>query len=174
MKCSAAFLLLLLLVSFAGAQQKTSASGKEKAATHPAASSFKTEMQKMADDWKAGFQAKDADKVVAMYSDDAVWVTPEGTFHGPNEIKGQLKKMIDRGDTVTAIVTTRTVHSAQVAYAEGTYSGTAPDQSEKQAPGSGSWVVSLKNVAGAWKLATHTSVPGAAAGSMSKPATKPE
>lgn len=97
-----------------------------------APASFKSTVQKMADDWKAAFQAKGAEKVATMYSDDAVWINPEGTFHGPNEIKGELKKMIDRGDTMDAITTTKAVHFARIAYAEGTYSGTAQDKKKRE------------------------------------------
>jgi uncharacterized protein (TIGR02246 family) len=165
--------LLLMLLPWTYAQEKMQAPAKEKATTHSAPASLKTSVQKLADDWKAAFQAKDADKVAEMYSDDAVLITVEGTFRGRNEIKTQLKKMIDRGDTVDNITTTKAVHFAQIAYAEGTFSGTGPDKSGQQAPGGGSWVVSLKNDNGKWMLITHTSVPSAAA-AMAKPAAKSE
>jgi len=113
MKYFAAFLLLLSLTY---AQEKMQAPTKEKPAAHPAApASFKTTIQTQADDWKAAFQVKDADKLAAMYSGDAVWINPEGTFRGSNDIKGELKKMIDRGDTVDAITTAKAVHSGKSA-----------------------------------------------------------
>lgn len=124
----------------------------------------KAEIQKKADEWRQGFKAKDADKVAAMYTDDAVWINAEGTFHGHEEIKNELKKMIDRGDTVDSIVTTRSSNSPELGFAEGTYSGKAPNpKTGAQQPGHGQWVVTVKNANGQWMIATHTSVPSMSA-----------
>ena len=128
----------------------------------PAAKSggFKAEIQKQADEWRQSFKAKDADKVAAMYTDDAVWINAEGTFHGRDEIKNELKKMIDRGDTVDSIVTSRSFNSTALGFAEGTYSGKAPNpKTGAQQAGHGQWVVSVKNANGQWMIAAHTSVP---------------
>ena len=170
MKYFAAFLLLAVALSHG--QDNTQA--PKKTATHAggATSGFTAAIQKLADEWRVGFQAKDVEKVAAMYSDDAVWINAEGTFHGTNQIKGELKKMIDRGDTVAAVMTTKAVHSGEIGFAEGTYSGTGPDSKGAEGPAHGSWVVSIKNTDGKWMLATHTSVP--AATSMSKNAKKAE
>jgi uncharacterized protein (TIGR02246 family) len=160
--------VLLLLVPFSFAQDKMAAGA---AAGHP---NFKANVQQLADDWKAAFQAKDADKIAALYSSDAIWINAEGTFHGSSEIKAELKKMIDRGDGVDEITTTKSVHFGSIAYSEGTYSGSAPDKSGKQSPGAGSWVVSMRQDNGKWMLVAHTSVPAAPASSMAKSAKKPE
>ena len=161
--------LLLTLVPFMLAQDKMAADAK--AMAHAAGhAGFKANLQQMADDWKAAFQAKDADKIAAMYSDDATWITVEGTFHGTAEIKAQLKKMLDRGDTIDNITTTKAVHFGPIGYSEGTYSGTGPDKAGNQTPGTGSWVVSVREDKGKWMLATHTSVPSMPASSMAKPA----
>jgi uncharacterized protein (TIGR02246 family) len=171
MKYFTAFLVLVLVPLFC-AQDKMKAPAKDKSMAAP--TSFKSSVQKMADDWLAAFQAKDADKIAAMYSDDAVWINVEGTFHGPSEIKGELKKMMDRGDGVEAITTTKAVHFGQIGYAEGTFSGQAPNQSGTEGPAGGTWVVSLKSSDGKWMMAAHTSVPAAPASSMSKATKKPE
>src|SRR5947209_13822238 len=161
---------LLLLSSFTFAQNGMQAPEKSKTSAHAAGANFKRSAQKMADEWRAAFKAKDADKIAAMYLDDAVLMTVEGTFHGSNEIKSQLKKMLDRGDTTTSIVTSKAVHAGDIGYAEGTFAGTGPDpKSGNQHPLHGSWVVSLKNNNGKWMIANHTSVP-AAAGGMAKTA----
>jgi uncharacterized protein (TIGR02246 family) len=172
MKCLAV-LLLLGLVPFAYPQDQTLAPKKHAPIT--GAAGFKAEVLTMAEEWKAAFQAKDASKVAALYAEDAVWINPEGTFHGAGDIKSELQKMMDRGDTVETIVTSKAPHSGDIGYAEGTYSGTAPAGKDgAQTPARGSWVVTLKKNHGKWMLATHTSVPGAAAAPMSKSAKKPE
>ncbi len=174
MKCLVA-LLVLGLVQFTYAQDKTQTPAKKTAHAGSGSADFKAETQKMADEWKAAFQAKDVSKVAAMYTDDAVWINAEGTFHGPGEIKSELQKMVDRGDTVATIVTTKTVHFGVIGYSEGTYTGTAPNaKSGAEEPGHGSWVVTLKNSSGKLMLATHTSVPSAAVAPMSKGAKKSE
>jgi ketosteroid isomerase-like protein len=167
---SFAALLLLAVVPWVCAQDKMQASPHGKSAM--ASPNFKAMTQKMADEWKAAYQAKDIDKVAAMYSSDAIWVTAEGTFHGPSEIKAELKKQLDRGDTVESILTTKTTHFAGIAYAEGTFSGQAPGKEGSEGPVSGSWVVTLRNDNGKWMLVSHTSVPGGM-GSMGKGMSKP-
>ncbi|HEY1677991.1 MAG TPA: nuclear transport factor 2 family protein [Candidatus Sulfotelmatobacter sp.] len=168
----ATVLSLSLLVPFTFAQDKMAADAK--AMAHGSHANFKASTQQMADDWKAAYQAKDADKIAAMYSSDAIWINAEGTFHGPTEIKAELKKMIDRGDGVDEITTTKSVHFGSIAYSEGTFSGTAPDKSGKQSPAAGSWVVSMRQDNGKWMLVAHTSVPTPGASSMAKSAKKPE
>jgi uncharacterized protein (TIGR02246 family) len=171
MKCLVA-LLVLGLVPFTYSQDQMQAPKKQAPTTGSAG--FKAEVQTMAEEWKAAFQAKDASKVAALYTEDAVWINPEGTFHGAGDIKSEVQKMVNRGDTVETIVTTKASHSGDLGYAEGTYSGTAPAGKDgAQAPARGSWVVTLKKNNGKWMLATHTSVPGAAAAPMSKSAKKP-
>ncbi|HET7207564.1 MAG TPA: nuclear transport factor 2 family protein [Terriglobales bacterium] len=152
---------LLLLAGIVCAQESTKTEAKEKPMHgHTAASaSFKGEVQKMADEWKADFQAKDADKVASRYADDAVFINAEGTFHGSSDIKNEIKRMIDRGDTVDSIVTMKALQGGNIAYAEGTYSGKTPNASGAEGQGQGNWVVTLKNSNGKWLLATHTSVP---------------
>ena len=155
---------VLLFVPLMYSQDKMQEPAKDKHPAHHMAGSgdFKAEIQKNADDWAAAFKAKDADKVAAWYTDDAVWINPDGTFHGTGAIKAEVKKMLDRGDTVDTVTTIKAVRAGEIGYAEGTYSGKAPTGeggAEQQAHGS--WVVTLKNSNGKWMLATHTSVPGA-------------
>jgi|GraSoiStandDraft_59_1057299.scaffolds.fasta_scaffold289729_2 uncharacterized protein (TIGR02246 family) len=166
----------LLFVPLIYAQDKMQAPAKTSHGAHPMANAkagdFKAEVQKLADEWKAGFQAKDADKVATLYTDDAVWVNPEGTFHGTGDIKGHLKKMIDRGDTIDDITTVKAVHSGDIGYAEGTYRGNAPDANGKEVPSHGSWVVTLKQNNDKWMLATDTSLAAAPAPMAKAPMSK--
>ena len=163
--------LVLLTASCVCAQDSMQAPARHPGTPASTAVSFKDSVQKMADDWLAAFQAKDADKILAMYADDAVWINAEGTFHGSAEIKAELNKMLDRGDTISAIPTAKAVRNGDLAFAEGTYSGTIPDPKGGEAlSGNGNWVTTLKQSHGKWLIATHTSVPTAVPKAMSKTA----
>jgi len=162
-------MLCLLTISFGYAQDNMHAPAKSTGHAASTAISFKDSVQKMADEWLAAFQAKDADKITAMYTDDAVWINAEGTFHGSAEIKGEVKKMMDRGDTLSAIPTAKTVRSGDLALAEGNYSGTVANPKGGDAlPGNGAWIATLKQSNGKWLIATHTSVPAAVPRAMAK------
>lgn len=162
-------LLALVLLPLTYAQDKMKAAEKHPAHAANGAMTPKVDVQKMADEWASGFKAKDVDKVAAMYADDAVWINAEGTFHGTGEIKSELKKMLDRGDTVAAITTTKTIHTGDIGYAEGTYSGKAPSpKTGAETPAHGTWVVTIKNNHDKWMIATHTSVPSGGAAPMAK------
>lgn len=168
-------LMVLVLIPLTYAQDRMQAPEKHAAHAASNAAGLKVDVQKMADEWAAAFKAKDADKVAAMYTDDAVWINAEGTFHGTSDIKSELKKMMDRGDTVATITSNKTLHSGDIGYAEGIYSGKAPSpKTGAEVPAHGSWVVTIKNSNGKWMIATHTSVPSAAAAVMSKSAKKSE
>lgn len=175
MKYFVSFWVLVLLLPTTFAQDKMQAPAKHASTAASKSAGSKVDIQKMADDWSAAFKAKDADKVAAMYTDDAVWINAEGTFHGTGDITSELKKMMDRGDTVVAITSTKTLHSGDIGYAEGTYSGNAPNpKTGAEAPAHGSWVVTIKNSNGKWMIATHTSVPSASAAATSKSVKKSE
>ncbi len=164
-------LLLLLAVPFVYAEDKTPAPTNKSAHPASASVSFKSTVQQMADDWLAAFRAKEADKIASMYSDDAVLINAEGTFHGSGEIKNELKKMLDRGDTVSAITTANAMHSPDLAWAQGTFSSTVPNTKGGDAlPLNGSWVTTLKKSGGKWLIATHTSAPSAPPKAMAKAA----
>jgi len=149
---------LLFLTPLIYAQDKIPHSADQKHSAHPAAggAGFKANVQKVADEWKAGYQAKDADRVAALYADDAVWINPDGTFHGTSEIKGEVKKMLDRGDVINSLTTTRAVGPGDLGYDEWTYTSKATTH--------GYWVVTVKNKDGKWMIASDTDVeaPGAA------------
>ena len=175
MKYFVSLWVLVMLLPSTYAQDKMQPPAKHAAPTASKSAGPKLDIQKMADEWAAAFKAKEADKVAAMYTDDAVWINAEGTFHGTGDITSELKKMMDRGDTVVAITSTKTLHSGDIGYAEGTYSGNAPNpKTGAEAPAHGSWVVTIKNSNGKWMIATHTSVPGAAAAAIPKSAKKSE
>ena len=92
----------------------------------------------------------------SIFGRGANWINPDGTFHGTADIKGELKKMLDRGDVINSLTTTRAVGPGDLGYGEGTYTGKAPTH--------GYWVVTVKNKDGKWMIASDTDVeaPGAA------------
>lgn len=159
----AACVLLVTPLIYAQDKMQTSADEKQPA-HHAGATDFKAEVQKLADEWQAAYQAKDVDKIAAVYADDAVWINPEGTFHGTGDIKGELKKMLDRGDVIDNLKTTKAVRSGDLGFAEGTYTG--------KPPAHGIWAITVKNTNGKWMLATDTDMESPRAGGMAKPAKK--
>ena len=156
---------LLFLTPLLYAQDKMQASGDEKpSAAHPAgAAGFKAEAQKLVDAWKAAYQSKDADKVAALYTDDAVWINPDGTFHGTGDIKGEVKKMLDRGDVLDSLIATRAVRSGDLGFAEGTFTGKARSDAGER-PMAGIWAITVKNKDGKWMIASDSDLEANRAG----------
>jgi uncharacterized protein (TIGR02246 family) len=150
-------IMVLMIISASYAQQNAEPP-KGAPAVPAGAFGFKAEVQKIADDWKAAFQAKDADKIASLYTEDSVYINPEGSYHGPVAIKTEISKVIARGDTVDAIITERAFQDGDVAISVGKYAGRSPNASGKERLGHGHWIVSLKNSNGMWRIATHTAV----------------
>jgi uncharacterized protein (TIGR02246 family) len=106
--------------------------------------------------WNSDWAAKDADKIVAHYADDAILIVP-GTpsVSGKEAIRTSLKPMID--DPAMALkfhaAKVEVAKSADVAYTQGTYTLTLTDPQTKQVVNDhGSYVTTYrKQPDGSWK-----------------------
>jgi uncharacterized protein (TIGR02246 family) len=126
-----------------------------------AAGDFKEEMQKLADDWREAFNAKDADKLASTFTKDGELIVPRGNVLGTSAIRDQYRKATsEEGDTLLALTVTRAVHSGNLAYITGTYTGTSPKPGGGMQTGSGHFVSVMKRVRGKWLIAATASVPG--------------
>ncbi|MBV9303904.1 MAG: SgcJ/EcaC family oxidoreductase [Acidobacteriaceae bacterium] len=120
--------------------------------------------------WNKDFQAKDVEKLVAHYADDAVLISPgEPVATGKDAIRAALKQMVS--DTAMSIHFSadrvEVANSGDMAYSQGSYTinmtnpGTKEPMSDK-----GSYVTVYQKQGGSWKavsdIASSATPPGTA------------
>ena len=120
------------------------------AASGVAQTADKTDPQltKLAKQWEAAYNAKDAAGVAALYAEDAAVNPPnQAAVRGRAAIQEWTKGMMGAFTTIT-LTPTESAISGNIAYEAGTYSGTMASGSDN-----GKYVVVLKRVGGKWLIA---------------------
>lgn len=138
----------LLLIFSAGAQTKPapkSADDQQK---------FLADMQKLRDTWVQEFNAGHADKVGALYAQDAVLMRWDGSVHGKDSILAELMRSVRNGSHGYSLNSLRTERSGDLGYDTGAYNVTLRDRVVE-----GNYLIVVKNFSGQWLIVAHSSVP---------------
>ena len=133
---------LLLLASLAIAQTGTTA------AKQPAGISA------VRDAYIAAFNAKQADKVAALYAADGVVLTPDGALNGRDAIRAYVQKSFDQGVSNLQAVSTKSGGDANFQWEAGDFS-----QESKTGEMKGRYLVNLKMTGGKWMIVSLANVP---------------
>lgn len=111
-------------------------------------------LTKLAKEWESAFNAKDAAKVAALYTEDAQLNPPnEAIVVGRKNIQAWMQGGMDAGFTNFVLTPTESAISGAIAYEAGTYSVTVAPKGAKPMTDKGKYVVVLKQVGGKWLLA---------------------
>jgi uncharacterized protein (TIGR02246 family) len=108
---------------------------------------------KVAEEWKAAYNAKDAAAVAALYTADAYYVSAHVVAHGRPEIQAYFRRGIDAGGHIDTIQILASSQSGELAYTVGTYEATNAGQKVR-----GRNIVVVRKVGGRWLMAAHESV----------------
>jgi uncharacterized protein (TIGR02246 family) len=132
---------LAVIVTVAAALVITAVQGQGK--TDPA-------LNKLAAEWAAGFNAKDAAKVASLYADDAVLMPPNlPMVKGRASIEAHFKGEIQQGVTNLQLKPMESAISGSQAFEAGTSTATVPGGQTDV----GKYLVVLKRVGNDWKIA---------------------
>ena len=120
-------------------------------------------LNKMATEWAAAYNAKDAAKLAGFYTEDAVYMPPnEPIAKGRAAIEAHFKRELQLGSTNLQLMPIESAISGSQAFEAGTATVTVPGGGTE----SGKYLVVFKQVGGAWKIAydinnaDHPSPPG--------------
>lgn len=137
-------LWLILLLGLAPAQSQ--------AADKP--DDFTAQMQKIRDTWVQEFNAGHADKVAALYAQEAVLMRWDGTVHGHDSILAEMQRSITGGAHNYVVHSLRTDHSGDLGYDTGAYNVSLRDRLVE-----GNYVIVVQRIKGRWLIVAHSSVP---------------
>ncbi len=107
-------------------------------------------LNKLAADWAAAFNAKDAAKIASLYADDAVLMPPnQPMVKGRADIEAHWKGQIQQGGTNLQLTPVESAISGSHAFEVGTSSVALPGGQTDP----GKYAVVLKRVGNDWKIA---------------------
>lgn len=147
MRRSVALIVACMLVVATGwglavAQSSKQAAGK----TDPT-------LNKLSKEWVAAFNAKDAARVAALYTDDAALNPPnESAVRGRTSIEAWVKKSMESFSAFT-LTPTESAISGDLGYEAGTFSVVATSPGGAKMTERGKYVVVLERVGGKWLVA---------------------
>ncbi len=151
----------LMFPLLAQSQQRV-AKAESTAAWHCTNSSPDKAIRRIADEWKNGYNNKDALKVGALYSDDAYYLTQHfatGILHGRSDIQAYVQRGIDAGYRIESLEVVATDCSEDMGFAVTRYDAMNGGQKVM-----GVNLVVVKKIAGTWKIVAHeAAVPEAGA-----------
>ena len=108
---------------------------------------------KVAEEWRAAYNAKDAAAVASLYAPDAYYVSAHVVAHGRPEIQAYFQRGIHAGGSIDAIRILSSGQSGDLAYWVGTYEATNAGHKVR-----GRNVVALRKVRAKWLMVAHQSV----------------
>lgn len=138
-------LTVVLLLTEAAASQATT--------VHSCYPSSYQSILRVSEQWKDGYNSGQAEKVAALYSDDAYYLTQHyitGIVHGRRNIQAYVQRGVDAHYHVDSIDTLSVDCSKDFAYAITRYQSTNAGQKAL-----GVNIVVLKKVNNEWKIVAH-------------------
>jgi|SRR5579864_3447040 len=110
-------------------------------------------IQQTGNDWARHWNAKQLDKVVEIYSEDAVYLPPHhAALHGRDAIREYLEGPLFHGVTDLKFEVTYIKESGDLAYDVGRYSMTVPQQDGSKKADRGKYLAVWRREKGTWKL----------------------
>ena len=106
-------------------------------------------------------EAKDLDKCMSMYADDAVLLESSGATVGKENIRKPIQGLLNAGMKITVTTTSVLVsRSGDLALDQGTVQATTTDKKGKPVTSTSQYALTWKKAAdGSWKIAADTSAP---------------
>jgi ketosteroid isomerase-like protein len=108
---------------------------------------------RVAEEWKAAYNAKNAAAVASLYTADGYYVSAHVLAHGRPEIQAYFQRGIDAGGRIDSIQVLSSGHSGDLAYTVGVYEATNAGLKVR-----GRNVVVLRKVGDKWRMVAHETV----------------
>ena len=119
---------------------------------------FKTEMQKIATVWKEAFNNNDMDKLVALYTEDAVLIDEDGVIAGRAALRDSFTKFRASGASMSSITVDRAERSDKIGYLTDTWTEAAPKSGGGTEVVEGYSLVAIKRVGNKWLITAHAAI----------------
>ena len=115
---------------------------------------FGTAIKELRDTWVRQFNAGHADKVAALYAEEAVLMRRNGSVHNRDSILTELERSIAARANNYTIESLHAEHSGDLGYDTGVYNENLPHRTAE-----GNYLMVVKRIDGEWKIVAHAAVP---------------
>jgi uncharacterized protein (TIGR02246 family) len=143
------FAVLCMALPFAAAQ---TASAKPEARERPMGAD-EAAIRQIPEDWIRFYNAGDAAKVAALYTDDGYYLSAHILAHGRQAIETYWERGIKAGGHIDFIKPLTLYYTGDLAYCAGTYQATNAGETVD-----GRILIVLRKVNGKWLMAAHETV----------------
>jgi ketosteroid isomerase-like protein len=121
----------------------------------PTREDFPAAIRNIRETWVREFNAGHADKVAALYAQEAVLIRKNGSVHSRDSIQAELSRSITaaRGHNYT-VESLHTEYTGDLGYDTGIYNEDFPHHVSE-----GNYLMVIKKTDGEWKIVAHAAVP---------------
>jgi ketosteroid isomerase-like protein len=115
---------------------------------------FATAIKRIRDTWVQEFNAGHADKVAALYAEEAVLMRRNGSVHNRDSILAELQRSITAEAHNYTVESLQAESSGDLGYDTGIYNENFPHHVAE-----GNYLMVVKRIRGEWKILAHAAVP---------------
>ena len=115
---------------------------------------FATAITRLRETWVQEFNAGQADKVAALYTQEAVLMRRNGSVHNRDSILAELQRSITAEGHNYVVQSLHSEHSGDLGYDTGIYNEDFPRHVAE-----GNYLMVIKRIDGEWKIVAHAAVP---------------
>jgi len=144
-------LATILAVGVAWTQSSTK-STRTKEPAH--AEEFAAGVQRLRETWVREFNAGHADKVAALYAEEAVLMRRNGSVHSRDSIQAELQRSINSEAHNYSVQSLHSESSGDVGYDAGIYNEDFAHHGAE-----GNYLMVIKRIDGVWTIVAHAAVP---------------
>jgi ketosteroid isomerase-like protein len=155
MYCVSKLQLIVLAPILAIGVAWTQSATKSTRTKEPAhAEDFSTGIQRLRETWVREFNAGRADKVAALYTQEAVLMRRNGSVHSRDSIQAELQRSIISEAHNYSLQSLHAESSGDLGYDTGIYNEDLAHHGAE-----GNYLMVMKRIDGVWKIVAHAAVP---------------
>ena len=118
------------------------------------AEGFSTGIQRLRETWVREFNAGHADKVAALYAQEAVLMRRNGSVHSRDSIQAELQRSIISEAHNYSLQSLHAESSGDLGYDTGIYNEDLAHHGAE-----GNYLMVIKRIGGVWEIVAHAAVP---------------
>ena len=125
-------------------------------ATEQAASTTRTDLAKVAEQWATYWRSQQLDPLVALYADDAVFLTGQGDrFTGKSVIRDIFRSALQTNKSNLTVRSVRTEVSDNLAFDSGEYHEVITPSGGEKRELTGNYIIVFRKQGGKWLIVEH-------------------
>ena len=115
---------------------------------------FAAAIKRIRDTWVQEFNAGHADKIAALYAQEAVLMRGNGSLHNRESIQAEWQRSITREARNYVVHSLHSEGSGDIGYDTGVYNEDLPRHLAE-----GNYLIVIKRIEGEWKIVAHAAIP---------------